>query len=445
MISKRSTCFKKINPKLFLDYSSLSSNKYLFPYSGSYLLARKIFDNFDRFIDSEKIPSMLENMQIALSLNNPCAMYNTGLLFELGIGVRKDEKIAFELFEEAKLFNNCDAEYEIALNYFDGTHYEIDENRGMAILYKLSIRGHPNSCGLLGDLLSKKNNPNSVDIDEVFQHYCNAARGGLEKYAYRAAFIYYFLPAVNAGYDQSILIEQLAPKLFELDDSEGLFLKGVFSLGGKNYQKDIALAEQLLIQSAEKGCVYAQVFLGQFYRTNDFDFPTDIEKSIKYLKMAAKQKDNSAILSLGIYYLKSDNNDKKKAYDYFMSFEDDCTFSYEKYFSYNSIFGVGHIDYVEEAVSFYEKEANNGNDDAAFILGAIFYNMCIFDKAFSCLKRFKKSNHPKGLFYLSLCYFYGLGIKKNLSPAKKYCSQAVIAGNNFAQDLLNMIENEIND
>lgn len=147
---------------------------------------------------------------------------------------------------------------------------------------------------------------------------------------------------------------------------------GLFFSWWQKLSKDIALAEQLLIQSAEDGCVYAQVFLGQFYKTNDFDFPIDIEKSLKYLKMAAKQKNNNAILSLGIYYLMSENSDEKKAYDYFMSFEDDCTFSFEKFFSYNSIFGIKGINNFEVALSFYEKEINSGTDDAMFILGAIF-------------------------------------------------------------------------
>lgn len=442
-MKSRNFYFKKLYRKLFLDYSHLLPNEHTFPYSGSYLLAKKTFNELDETTSSEHISFMLENLQTAVELEHPDAMYITGVLFEHGIGAAKDITTAFEFFQEAKNFGNLDAEFKLAQCYFLGSPYcEQDESRALAILHKLTLKGHPNSCGLLGDLYAEESNPDVVYISRILDYYFNAAQGGLDKYAYKTTFLYYLLPYVEA---ERYEIMSLASELSQINTAEGLFCKAVFALKSASRQKDIETIEQSLIESAESGFVYAQVLLARLYQANDINFPIDIKKSIKYLKMAAEQKDNSAILSLGIYYLISENVDKQKAHSYFFSFEDDCTFSFEKFFSYNSIFGIKGIKNFEVALSFYEKEANNKNDDAAFILGAIFYNLCNFDKAFSFLMKFEKSNHPKGLFYLSLCYFHGLGIEKNLSQAKKYCSLAIAAGNKVAQDLLNKIEIEMDD
>ncbi|RID94552.1 sel1 repeat family protein [Dialister pneumosintes] len=93
--------------------------------------------------------------------------------------------------------------------------------------------------------------------------------------------------------------------------------------------------------------------------------------------------------------------------------------------------GIGVERDVKEAVRLWEKAWNLGNAAAANALGFVYsFDEKLKDdkKAFECFDKAAKAGLPLAAGNVGNCYFYGRGVKKSLSEAKKWYEVGAKAG-----------------
>jgi len=89
---------------------------------------------------------------------DPKAQFNTGVIFERGLGTEKNETKAIEWYEKSAEQGNLDAQYNIALMYLSGRGTEINEVLGEKWLREAVKQGDKEANILLEKLKSQKKN-----------------------------------------------------------------------------------------------------------------------------------------------------------------------------------------------------------------------------------------------------------------------------------------------
>ncbi|QQR99206.1 MAG: sel1 repeat family protein [Sphingobacteriales bacterium] len=75
---------------------------------------------------------------------------------------------------------------------------------------------------------------------------------------------------------------------------------------------------------------------------------------------------------------------------------------------------------IELAMKLYEKAMNNGSEIATFNLGIEYRNKQQFEKAFELYKKADSSENYYAELTVGLCYYYGIGTKKNKLKALEF-------------------------
>ena len=178
----------------------------------------------------------------------------------------------------------------------------------------------------------------------------------------------------------------------------------------------------LLTSASKKGCKHSQLILGTDYRIGD-----NFLKSIKYLKLAARQGSVKANAYLAeIYFSKFiESNDKEfysKAFKY-------CTVAVSgKDSNSKYLLGSMYLDIEEpnlenqsKAEVLLSKVANMGHIEAHLGLGHLYYqSVCIkqdLNKSFYHYKIAADAGHPVAQFYAGIAYLEGRGVNKDTRKA----------------------------
>ena len=305
-----------------------------------------------------------------------------------------------------------------------------DEFEKAASLYQKAVdRGDGYACYRLGELYQRGVGVDSVDIKKSFNLYkTGSERGCIEA---QASVALYYLYGAGVKKDENKGAEILND-LFETTDNA--FVKswmGTFYITGKYsfWPKDVKKGISLLQECAESNNIAATA-LGLIYFYGEYE-TVDYEKALHYLKLADNLGNNYVQHILGSIYLTgvcNVNKDKKTALNYFEKGVKrgniDCMLClYEFYMKDN--------EYKDEknALSFLNKAIERKDGRAYRHMGVIYMNGLDGlpkddKKAFEYFKKSSQYGYPDGMNWLGVCYFHGIGTKRNIMLAEKYWKEA---------------------
>lgn len=183
-------------------------------------------------------------------------------------------------------------------------------------------------------------------------------------------------------------------------------------------------------QAGEKGHIYAQESLAEYFLNN-----ANSTEAIYWLEKLLKQKpDEVNELMLAEQYSKTNQFEKAQAI-------------YSKYSETNNpasqaLLGSYMIRQgkYDQAVNFYQKSANQGDSDAQYFLGKMYFDGLNvkqdFQKSFEFFLKSAKQGHTIAQLDVARAYLRGKGTNKDHKQAVKWLTEAEKTGNSDAQFML---------
>ena len=172
----------------------------------------------------------------------------------------------------------------------------------------------------------------------------------------------------------------------------------------------------------------------------------DTEKALEYLKKATVKGHTYAEWMIGKIYLERGEKEdginwlKKAAEHEAAQQESGCA---QYYLGKMYLLGEDTERNIEEAVKWFEKASENGNQYAQYQLGKIYLtgingnqNM---KKALEWLKKSAEQNNQYAQYMLGKIYMNGVGVEKNLQEAVKWFEKSAEQENGYAQYYLGKI------
>ena len=172
----------------------------------------------------------------------------------------------------------------------------------------------------------------------------------------------------------------------------------------------------------------------------------DTEKALEYLKKATVKGHTYAEWMIGKIYLERGEKEdginwlKKAAEHEAAQQESGCA---QYYLGKMYLLGEDTERNIEEAVKWFEKASENGNQYAQYQLGKIYLtgingnqNM---KKALEWLKKSAEQNNQYAHYMLGKIYMNGVGVEKNLQEAVKWFEKSAEQENGYAQYYLGKI------
>lgn len=279
------------------------------------------------------------------------AEYDLAVMYETGKGMPQDYNAAFKLFEKAANRNNFDAKYKLAEMYELG--------RGT-----------------------------TKNIHKSFELYSYAAYNGYPKAQYKLG---YYSLYTEQNY---IKARDWLQKAADQKNYDAIYEIGLMYKNGKGFLKDIDIAINYLIKSADKNHINSLNKLGNLYYWENDDIKQDYKKAFGYFIKAADLGDKNAQFRIGWMYESGEGTDKdyKKAVEYYEKAAEQGYMYAQSNLGYHYENGNGVTKNLEKAFELYKKAAEQGNNAAQYNLG--------------------------------LCYEYGKGTEKNIELAKEWYKKA---------------------
>ncbi len=214
------------------------------------------------------------------------------------------------------------------------------------------------------------------------------------------------------------------------------------SMSGKSFDesnntissKQISIED--LLAKAEQGDVDAQLDLGYNYLYGVNGVNTDYEKALHFYKLAAEQKNPTALNNLGSLYFSGlgTNIDYSLAIKYFDKAaqlgSNDAAVNLAIIYLGSAQDTKSAAD-LEKAFQLLE-QAKSTNNSAKFLLGYAYYKGVFvdtdFNKAFQLIKTAADAQYDEAQFTLAQLYIEGSGTPKNYNKAIQYLQNAAEQG-----------------
>ncbi len=337
-------------------------------------------------------------------------------LFGKGTEINIDK--AVEFLDKASKQNNPDASYQLAFIYSSDKYNLLDEDKANSYYkqakdgYETAEKENENSTAeyRLG-LIYLNGLGTETDINKAVEWLDKSAGNMNSSAAYKLAQIYeQGLENIQADFDKAVKYYQMSA---ELDNPYAHYKLGCINLERENMNEAVKNFEK----AEEKNIAHASYKLGQIY--TDEQCPLfDPQKSAEHFSKALSQ------------YIEDYNANPDDFTSYRIG---------QMYFN-----SLGTKQNIEEAVSWFEKSAQQGNSDAFYQLGNIYssdeYNFKDDEKAFNCYKQAKdgyetaeKENENSTAEYrLGVMYLNGLGTETDVNTAVEWFDKAVQNGNSYA-------------
>ena len=353
----------------------------------------------------------------------PYVQYRIGKMFCYGLGTEQNYQKAFEWFERSAKQKNKFAQFSLANLYYYGNGVEKDLSQAFLWYQKSSAQGQPYASYAVAQMYSKGEYVSQGG--ETAQRYYKAALSGfleLESMEQADDNLYYKLGSMfkkglgtdidmdraidyfkrsaemnNKNglfeYGKALLIGEHIPqntdsavklleKAVKLKNSNAKRFLAIEYISGEHLEQDIEKGIALLTECADSGDVIASYRLGKIYLQGEIMFQ-NLDKAERYLLLA---EDNEYTqYALAKLYLQEEKYDIQKAVNYFEKSADKNHWaSYQLGRIY--LFGAKDIERdKEQAIEWFTKSANDGNEYAQAILDEIskFENDLLVNTIFS--------------------------------------------------------------
>ena len=353
----------------------------------------------------------------------PYVQYRIGKMFCYGLGTEQDYEKAFEWFERSAKQKNKFAQFSLANLYYYGSGVEKDLSQAFLWYQRASSQGQPYAAYSIaqmyryGEYVTKDNDTaqryykqalsgflkiESDDManDDLFYKLGQMFKFGLGTDSDVTKAIEYFRRSAEMNnknglfeYGKALLIGEHIPqdtdsalkileKAVKLKNSNAKRFLALEYISGEHLEQDFEKGIALLTECADSGDVIACYRLGKIYLESEI-MPQNLDKAEKYLLLA---EDNEYTqYALAKLYLQEEKYDIQKAVNYFEKSADKNHWaSYQLGRIY--LFGAKDIERdKEQAIEWFTKSANDGNEYAQAILDEIskFENDLLVNTIFS--------------------------------------------------------------
>mgnify|MGYP000454720858 FL=1 len=353
----------------------------------------------------------------------PYVQYRIGKMFCYGLGTEQDYEKAFEWFERSAKQKNKFAQFSLANLYYYGSGVKKDLSQAFLWYQRSSSQGQPYAAYSIaqmyryGEYVTKDNDTaqryyqqalsaflkiESDDManDDLFYKLGQMFKLGLGTDSDVTKAIEYFRCSAEMNnknglfeYGKALLIGEHIPqntdsavklleKAVKLKNSNAKRFLSLEYISGEHLEQDFEKGIALLTECADSGDVIACYRLGKIYLESEI-MPQNLDKAEKYLLLA---EDNEYTqYALAKLYLQEEKYDIQKAVNYFEKSADKNHWaSYQLGRIY--LFGAKDIERdKEQAIEWFTKSANDGNEYAQAILDEIskFENDLLANTIFS--------------------------------------------------------------
>lgn len=353
----------------------------------------------------------------------PCVQYRIGKMFCYGLGTEQDYEKAFEWFERSAKQKNKFAQFSLANLYYYGSGVEKDLSQAFLWYQRASSQGQPYAAYSIaqmyryGEYVTKDNDTaqryykqalsgflkienDDMANDDLFYKLGQMFKLGLGTDSDVTKAIEYFKRSAEMNnknglfeYGKALLIGEHIPqdtdsalkileKAVKLKNSNAKRFLALEYISGEHLEQDFEKGIALLTECADSGDVIACYRLGKIYLESEI-MPQNLDKAEKYLLLA---EDNEYTqYALAKLYLQEEKYDIQKAVNYFEKSADKNHWaSYQLGRIY--LFGAKDIERdKEQAIEWFTKSANDGNEYAQAILDEIskFENDLLANTIFS--------------------------------------------------------------
>lgn len=353
----------------------------------------------------------------------PYIQYRIGKMFCYGLGTEQDYEKAFEWFERSAKQKNKFAQFSLANLYYYGSGVEKDLSQAFLWYQRSSSQGQPYAAYSIaqmyryGEYVTKDNDTaqryyqqalsgflkienDDMANDDLFYKLGQMFKLGLGtdsdvtkaiEYFKRSAemnnkngFFEYGKALLTGEHipqdtDSAVKLLEKAVKLKNINSKRFLALEYI---SGEHLEQDIEKGIALLTECADSGDVIASYRLGKIYLQGEI-MPQNLDKAEKYLLLA--EDSEYAQYALAKLYLQEEKYDIQKAVNYFENCADKNHWaSYQLGRIY--LFGAeGFTKDKEQAIEWFTKSANDGNEYAQAMLDDIskFENDLLANTIFS--------------------------------------------------------------
>ena len=353
----------------------------------------------------------------------PYVQYRIGKMFCYGLGTEQDYEKAFEWFERSAKQKNKFAQFSLANLYYYGNGVEKDLSQAFLWYQKSSAQGQPYASYAVAQMYSKGEYVSQGG--ETAQRYYKAALSGfleLESKEQADDNLYYklgsmFKKGLGTDIDMDRAIDYFK-RSAEMNNKNGLYEYGKALLLGEHIPQDKEKAVKLLEKAIKLENINAKRFFALELISGEH-LDQDIDKGLAMLTECADSRDAYACYKLGKIYFKGDIvlQDLDKSEKYLLSAEDNEFTQYafgklylqkEKYDILKAVdcfeksadknmwssyqlgkiylFGAaGLTKDKEQAIEWFTKSANDGNEYAQAMLDNIskFENDLLANTIFS--------------------------------------------------------------
>lgn len=354
---------------------------------------------------------------------NPYVQYRIGKMFCYGLGTEQDYEKAFEWFERSAKQKNKFAQFSLANLYYYGSGVEKDLSQAFLWYQRASSQGQPYAAYSIaqmyryGEYVTKDNDTaqryykqalsgflkiESDDManDDLFYKLGQMFKFGLGTDSDVTKAIEYFRRSAEMNnknglfeYGKALLIGEHIPqdtdsalkileKAVKLKNSNAKRFLALEYISGEHLEQDFEKGIALLTECADSGDVIACYRLGKIYLESEI-MPQNLDKAEKYLLLA--EDSEYAQYALAKLYLQEEKYDIQKAVNYFENCADKNHWaSYQLGRIY--LFGAeGFTKDKEQAIEWFTKSANDGNEYAQAMLDDIskFENDLLANTIFS--------------------------------------------------------------
>ncbi|UYJ32059.1 MAG: relaxase MobL [Oscillospiraceae bacterium] len=353
----------------------------------------------------------------------PYVQYRIGKMFCYGLGTEQDYQKAFEWFERSAKQKNKFAQFSLANLYYYGNDVERDLSQAFLWYQKSSSQGQPYASYAIAQMYNK--GEYVCQSEEIAQRYYKDALSGFLKLEskdqaddnlyYKLGYMFkkglgtgidmdkaidYFKRSAEMNnknglyeYGKALLIGEHIPqntdsavklleKAVKLKNSNAKRFLALEYISGEHLEQDIEKGIALLTECADSGDVIACYRLGKIYLQGEI-MSQNLDKAEKYLLLA--EDSEYAQYALAKLYLQEEKYDIQKAVNYFENCADKNHWaSYQLGRIY--LFGAeGFTKDKEQAIEWFTKSANDGNEYAQAMLDDIskFENDLLANTIFS--------------------------------------------------------------
>ena len=353
----------------------------------------------------------------------PYVQYRIGKMFCYGLGTEQDYQKAFEWFERSAKQKNKFAQFSLANLYYYGSGIEKDLSQAFLWYQRASSQGQPYAAYSIaqmyryGEYVTKDNDTaqryyqqalsaflkiESDDManDDLFYKLGQMFKLGLGTDSDVTKAIEYFRCSAEMNnknglfeYGKALLIGEHIPqntdsavklleKAVKLKNRNAKRFLALEYISGEHLEQDIEKGIALLTECADSGDVIACYRLGKIYLQGEI-MPQNLDKAEKYLLLAEDSEYTQ--YALAKLYLQEEKYDIQKAVNYF----ENCA-AKNHWASYQLgriyLFGAeGFTKDKEQAIEWFTKSANDGNEYAQAMLDDIskFENDLLANTIFS--------------------------------------------------------------